>query len=451
MFRKVYHRILLPPVLKLLQLFLGKEKIKSTFLLSIANAVTRLVGFVLPFVVINFCDETIYGEFVYILNTLATIVAVFSIGITNGVSRYLAMAEPGAEEQVYAELKKRMSQLILFVVVFSVFFFVFGFLVFPELEKVRTQLLFGIIYIYFTLIGSFITGVHYVKGNYAVLSKGILVSSVLHLLFMALLTYLFGIKGTLVSYILFSIIQVWLLNEGKFKAIFDFGVYGAKNIQVPRKSESNIFVEFIIPVIVASLAPPLVMWLANNKIASSFGYKDLGFINIAMQMQVIMAFLPNIFNSMEVPSLSHAFHHQKEDYFPRLKKLALKTFFSSGLILIIVVVFAFGILNLYSELYLPYTSILRILTFSFFISVMLNVVGVVILSAASMWWGAMLNWVWGLAFLVLLSYFIPKYGLLGFAYSYLASYGLHALTVISYFVYFIKVKFLNKPLLANNL
>ena len=180
------------------------------------------------------------------------------------------------------------------------------------------------------------------------------------------------------------------------------------------------------------------MWYSNHQVAAVFGFSDLGFINIALQMQVVMAFLPNIFNSMAVPILSHSFNNDKTVFFSNFKKLAFKTLSSSGFLFVFIFFFAREILGLYSSSFVMYENILKIFSLSFFISIILNIAGVVILSVASMWWGAILNFIWAISFIGSLVILIPIYGLMGFAFAYLISYSLHLISVGIYLFYFIK-------------
>jgi hypothetical protein len=85
-----------------------------------------------------------------------------------------------------------------------------------------------------------------------------------------------------------------------------------------------------------------------------------------------------------------------------------------------------------------YADILRVFSFSFFVSIILNIAGVVILSVASMWWGAILNFIWAIFFIGSLVILLPIYGLMGFAYSYLLSYSFHLVSVFIYLFYFFK-------------
>ena len=124
----------------------------------------------MPFVLINYGDEEIYGKFAFILTTLSTIIAFFSSGLTNVVSRYMVYEKEGERLAVFDELIVKSVRLIAFVMIASLLFFAFGHVLFGELLQLRFELLLGLIYILFTLIGNFITGYHFVKKNYLILT-----------------------------------------------------------------------------------------------------------------------------------------------------------------------------------------------------------------------------------------------------------------------------------------
>jgi O-antigen/teichoic acid export membrane protein len=202
--------------------------------------------------------------------------------------------------------------------------------------------------------------------------------------------------------------------------------------------DQGLFLKFVLPIILASVAVPVSMWYANHQIALYFGFSDLGFINIALQMQVVMAFLPTIFNSMAIPILSKTFKESRIEFASYFKGLAFKTIASSGLIFMVIFVFSKQILFFYSPNFVAYSDILRVFSISFFLSVILNIIGVVILSVASMWWGTILNVIWALSYVAAILFFVPLYGLIGFAYSYLFSYGIHLVSVLIYTFYFFR-------------
>jgi O-antigen/teichoic acid export membrane protein len=417
---------------------LGREQLKDTLYLSIANAFARIIGFLMPFVLINYGGEEIYGKFAFILTTLSTIIAFFSSGLTNVVSRYMVNEKEGERLAVFDELIVKSVRLIAFVMIASLLFFAFGHVLFGELLQLRFELLLGLIYILFTLIGNFITGYHFVKKNYLKLSLSILVPSIVQLLLLIPMAKYFGIMGVVCAYIIFSFLQLWLLVRKEIDFNWESLKGSFKRFSEQKNSNQGLFLKFLLPIFIASIAVPASIWYANHQVAAVFGFSDLGFINIALQMQVVMAFLPNIFNSMAVPILSHSFNNDKTIFFSNFKKLAFKTLSISGLLFTLIFLFAKEILDLYSSNYSVYEDILRVFSFSFFVSIILNIAGVVILSVASMWWGAILNFIWAIFFIGSLVIFLPIYGLMGFAYSYLLSYSFHLVSVFIYLFYFFK-------------
>jgi len=54
-----------------------------------------------------------------------------------------------------------------------------------------------------------------------------------------------------------------------------------------------------------------------------------------------------------------------------------------------------------------------------------NVVGYVIASAGKMWWGFAVNLLWTIAFTISALHFVPRYGAMGLALTYIVAYALH--------------------------
>lgn len=392
----------------------------------------------MPFVLIKYGDEIIYGKFAFVLTTLSTIIAFFSSGLTNVVSRYMANAKEGEVSIVLDELIVKSVRLIAIVMGASLLFFAFGHIFFRELLQLRLELFLGLLYILFTLLGSFITGYQFVKKNYLKLSLSIFLPSIIQLVLLIPLAKYFGIKGVVCDYILFSFLQLWILVRNEIDFNLESLKGSFKRFSEKEGSNLGLFIKFLLPIFIASISVPASLWYSNHQVAAVFGFSDLGFISIALQMQVIMAFLPNIFNSMAVPVLSHSFNNDKIVFRYYFKKLALKTLSSSGFILVLIILFAKEILELYSPSYIIYENVLRVFSVSFFVSIILNIVGVVILSIASMWWGAFLNLIWAIFFIGSLAILLPSYGLMGFAFAYLISYTVHLFSVGIYLFYFIK-------------
>jgi len=392
----------------------------------------------MPFVLIRFGGEEVYGKFAFILNTLSTIIAIFSSGISNVVSRYLSNKDEKIETATFDELLVKSMRLILFVVASSVLFFAFGNLWFPEFAYIKVELFLGVLYILFTLLGNFIIGYHYAKQNYIKLSIAIFSSSLLQLFLLIPAAKFYGLQGVVIVYIAYSLVQLWLLLNDEIQ--FSLGALKDSFARFSQKmnGDQSLFLKFVLPIILASVAVPVSLWYANHQVALVFGFSDLGFINIALQMQVIMAFLPTIFNSMAIPILSKTFKTGRKEFAQYFKSLAFKTIASSGVIFIIIFIFAKQILLFYSPNYVAYSDILRIFSISFFLSVILNIIGVVILSVASMWWGTILNVIWALSYVAGIVYYVPVYGLIGFAYSYLFSYSIHLFSVLIYTFYFFR-------------
>ena len=71
------------------------------------------------------------------------------------------------------------------------------------------------------------------------------------------------------------------------------------------------------------------------------------------------------------------------------------------------------------------------------ISSTVAVIGQAIASLDKMWWGFNLNFVWALVLLSSASLLVPRYGALGLAGAFLASYSVHAITVGTYLRFYL--------------
>lgn len=379
-----------------------------------------------------------YGKFTLAMNTILTIGNFFALPITAAISKYLAQSKDDTGYFVTDELMTKLFGLITVVYILTIIFIVNVEVFIPSLNEIKDVLLIGSVYIPVSLLISLYTGIKYVNRDYSQLAISLVLSVIVQLPVLYFCSKYYGIYGAIISYTFLVCSQLVILVRKERIYTFPMIWFRVKRfVKEKKRKNSRIISKFILPNTLSAMIVPIIIWKSNLVVVKNFGYEELGFITVCLQMQVVINFLPSVINSMILPRLSKSYSLDKRHYMKDVKKLFVTTMVIAGGLSAIIFLGAAGILNLYSDRYVEYADIMRVFCVAFFISTAANVVGQVILSAASIWWGVFLNVIWGGIFIISLVYFVKNFGLIGLSYAYLLSYLVHLITTSIYIFYFL--------------
>lgn len=409
-------------------------RLKPFLIFASANAFTRGVSILFPFLLIQLLGAYAYGQYSLSMNTILMISNFFALPITAATSKYLAQHERGDQySEMFDELVTKIMFLIIAVFTLVLIFFLNVQFFNTSLGEQKYVLLLGVLYIPLNLLVSLLTGMKYVHKGYYQLSLSLIGSIIAQLVSFYVLTSFFGIKGAIFSFTVLSITQLLILKASEPLLSIRFVLHRIQRFL--RKKEWNrthILRGFILPNMLSAMIVPIVVWKSNLFIVERFGYENLGFINICLQAQVIIGFLPSILNSMILPKLSRSFHSDRKQYMADIKKLLLVTTLIVGVISGLMILFAKPILLLYSPDFAQHSDSLQLFCVAFFISQIANVSGQIILSSGSLWWGVILNIVWSVVFFSFLYSLADRLALNVIPYAYIGSYIIHFLLVFIY-------------------
>ena len=193
--------------------------------------------------------------------------------------------------------------------------------------------------------------------------------------------------------------------------------------------ERTILWKFSLPAVLGGATATPAMWAASSILVNQpHGYAEMGIFSAANQWRNAVAFLPALLSQPLLSMLSNLSVGDSGSFRKLLRANLLLSFGLSLLKAAPIVVRSSWILKAYGGGFVVGRLVLILLVLATVISSTAAVIGQAIASLGRMWWGFNLNTVWALMLLSCAVLLVPRYGALGLATAFLASYLVHALT-----------------------
>jgi O-antigen/teichoic acid export membrane protein len=194
-------------------------------------------------------------------------------------------------------------------------------------------------------------------------------------------------------------------------------------------AEWRILPKFSLPALMSGILVLPVMWMANLFLVNQEnGYAELGRYTVANQWRMVFIVVQSILTPVMFPILSDVYSNQSHSAFKSAAMINVKlTWIISLPLSVLIVAFRKPIAFLYGSQYSGVEIIIALLAIVSFLSIVNATVGVVYVSAGKIWWGTLLNIIWGLVLLSSAYFLVPIFGALGLAGAFLISYALHSL------------------------
>jgi O-antigen/teichoic acid export membrane protein len=195
-------------------------------------------------------------------------------------------------------------------------------------------------------------------------------------------------------------------------------------------SDRFILWKFSAPAFLGGAMTSLAMWAANSLLVNQpHGYAKMGVFSAANQWRMAVAFLPLLLCQPLLPMLSNVGVCNLRSFRKLLTASLWLGFGLSGLVAAPIALCSPWIMQAYGRDFRGGRPVLILLVLATVISSTAAVIGQAIASLDKMWWGFGLNSVWALVMMAVAVLLVPRYGALGLAGAFLASYSIHALTV----------------------
>jgi O-antigen/teichoic acid export membrane protein len=206
-------------------------------------------------------------------------------------------------------------------------------------------------------------------------------------------------------------------------------------------SDRVILWKFSLPAFLGGAMTSPAIWAASSILVNQpHGYAEMGVFSAANQWRTAVAFLPSLFSQPLLSMLSNVGVGDLRSFRKLLRANLLLSFGLSVLIAAPIVLCSSWIMKAYGRDFLVGRPVLILLVLASVISSTAAVIGQAIASLDRMWWAFILNSVWAFVLIASAVLLVPRYGALGLAGAFLASYSAHALTVSTY----VQVHFRNR-------
>lgn len=420
------------------KLFAHKKNLQKVISVTVTNAYQKFVAFLLPIILIAQLGEDGYGQFGFVLNSMTVVSSCFIIPFTASVSRYLAITKNQDEEaSVYGELLLKVLGVLGFITISYLMFIWFNPLGIAAIEELKVPHFLGVIYIVFILLVSFFNGLLLVNKSFKVYNSALILSVSFQLIFIYLASVSFGLIGAVTVYGLYNVLHFVIIytqikKKYKFNLVNRFMLY----LHHTPKKQGVIF-SFILPNSLAYALMMLASWWGNVKLIALLGYTEVGFISVLMQLQIVIAFVPNILNSLMLPKLSKLFVEDRALYFKRFRQYMFTVFLISIVGTTLFYVFAKPILQIYSNTYAGLFSVLQVFCLAYVLNILINLINQLILSSDNIWWTLVINFSWVLPFVLMLESNLIKNGLMGYAYVYNLAYAVQFAAAMFYLIIYL--------------
>lgn len=212
--------------------------------------------------------------------------------------------------------------------------------------------------------------------------------------------------------------------------------------------EWPILWKFSLPSVVSGTMVGPVFWVCKSMLANQpNGYAGLGAFAVAESWRAILFFAGGMITQASFPILSQLYGDGDRRLF---KKTLFTQFCLNGAIVslgaMVVIVLSKPIMNLYGPEFSNSSPILILVMVSSIPMQLAGVAGMVNKCVGNIWWGVLLNSLWGVVFL-LSTVFLIGYGVLGLAWATVIAYSFHLVFTTIYMVWV----FRTSPKLAGDL
>lgn len=199
-------------------------------------------------------------------------------------------------------------------------------------------------------------------------------------------------------------------------------------------SERLILWEFTLPAALSCFLTTPVIWFSNVLLVSRpDGYAEMGIFSAAQQWQSAILFLPVSLAPMVLSVMANTHGGSNGQGYWKIVKLSfIINFIVAGSAALVVSLLSKIIMQAYGQDFSAGWLILTLLAITAVLIASINVIGQVIASSASMWWGFVLNFLWAVVFIVFSLIWVKSYGAVGLASAYVASYICHLIWTACY-------------------
>lgn len=331
----------------------------------ISSVFSEFIAFVIFVFIVRMFSKEEYGNYAIAYNIYGYIAVFVGLGLNNGILQYCSEIRREEQKNAIYNFTKRVGNI--FNVVLMVLMPILSLCVFQAEAQIYFILMSGWPIVAY-LSNYYLMRLRVIKDNRCFMISNV-ISSIVFIIFAAVLSYFFGIIGYIVSYY-FKYISSFLLS-------FYFNnrhrrVIGEEKL---KKSLKNEIIKYSVVCCLTNFVSQILM-LVDVTCINIF-IKDPSVVatyKAATQIPVALLFIPSSIIMFAFPYLAE--HNNDFEWLKNnSKKLIAGVFLVNLLVSVVIIVFApFIVVILWGEKYADAASVLRILTLNFLITGSFNMV-----------------------------------------------------------------------------
>jgi O-antigen/teichoic acid export membrane protein len=357
----------------------GKERldknlnllVKSFFAVAVALVLSKILAYVYRIVIARYFGPEVYGLFSLALMISGLVIAVASLGLVQGMTRYMAYYR-GRNEKNKIHYVYDFTIKIFFVssLIFSVLLYFLAGTIANELFNEPGLTFFLKVFsfvVFFTGISStYLTSIRvYERTGLHSFISGV-VHNLVSLIALALLILMgFEARGVAFSYLAGTIgmtLVAFVVAKYYFAPKFFGRGINEKNKKIVKKE----LLTYSMPLLLSRVVGILFVWLDTFSLGYFKTATEVGFYNAAVPIAGLILFSPEIFMKLFFPLINKEYSRKRMDLIKELSKQVTKWIFIINLpLFILFVLFPGAALKiLFGVDYLVAENALRILSFS---------------------------------------------------------------------------------------
>jgi O-antigen/teichoic acid export membrane protein len=404
---------------------LAKRLLNGMFWIILAAIVSRGAGLIISIPLARFLGKETYGEYGIIYTTMTMFSIVVGSGLSITTTKHIAeyrTTNPNRAGRIIA-----LSNA--FAVIFSLVMSSVLAITAPWIAKnaiAAPQLSFLLA---LSSLGIFLTTINQVQNGTlvgleafkSILSRNIL-NSITRFILLLVLTYCFGLLGTILGMISAEGVT-WILNRS---AIIKHCKLAGIIISYHKcLTEFSIIWNFSIPAGIIGALSAVIVWVSTAILANRpNGYAEVGLYTMALQWKTAVIFVPLALNNVVLPILANLYGlGENKKYATVLKINILFYLFSTSIAALAIAALSSFIAKLYGPEFINGANVISILAFSSVFFALQELLLNALASRGKIWHGLVTRILSGLIMIVL----TIKFTALNWG-----AYGLGVASVISY-------------------
>lgn len=338
---------------RLLRSKLFKDSFWAVFGNGLGNALLLLAGIIIA----RFLGKDVYGEYGLVKSTMFYISGFATFGLGFSATKYVAQYL----SQDKTQIKSIIKSAILITSVFSGFITLLLFIFAEELANFLDEPTLAIafkflgIIVFFKSLNTTEAGIMAGYGNFKQLAFNNVATGALMLILAIVLTYYFGLKGSLAALAASQVFSAFVNGVSIYK----------RNKTLPSQSKVSYvksLVSFSFPLALQESSYTICNWGGILVLTKLSTLGEVGLYTAAAQWNAIILFLPGLLKNVVLSHLSFA-NNDVAKHRNTVKTMLIVNFVCTLIPFVVVYILADWIVSFYGETFKEMTTILRVYTF----------------------------------------------------------------------------------------